>query len=172
MTEPTADQWNATHPVNTPPQHGRTADGAHLLDLVSRLGPETRARIAQRLDDRFHEITDTPRDPSRLTRNPAPTSPGRPLHTRPASRSDMYLDAPLACPLPHCDTEEFEHADDLRDHLLHAHEPEAVAERLAAVAADIPYHRHVDCQRCGTTGARPGDHPLCCGCETAMGHRP
>jgi len=41
---------------------GRTADGAHLLDLVNQLSPETRARIAQRLDDRFHEITGTPRD--------------------------------------------------------------------------------------------------------------
>ncbi|MFE5332917.1 hypothetical protein ACFRCG_41695 [Embleya sp. NPDC056575] len=52
-------------PRNAPPAgHGRTADGVHLLDLVSQLSPETRARIAQRLDDRFHEITGTPRDPA------------------------------------------------------------------------------------------------------------
>ncbi|MFI6986077.1 DUF4031 domain-containing protein [Embleya sp. NPDC050154] len=38
--------------------------GERLLDLVDQIGPETRARIAQRLDDRFHEITGTPRDPS------------------------------------------------------------------------------------------------------------
>jgi hypothetical protein len=38
-----------------------TADHARMMRLVDQLSPETRARIAQRLDDRFHEITGTPR---------------------------------------------------------------------------------------------------------------
>jgi hypothetical protein len=32
-----------------------------LMQLVEQLSPETRARIARRLDDRFHELTGTPR---------------------------------------------------------------------------------------------------------------
>jgi hypothetical protein len=39
-----------------------TADGKRLLELVAQLSPETRARMAQRLDDRFHEITGAPRN--------------------------------------------------------------------------------------------------------------
>ena len=31
----------------------------HMVRLVEQLSPEARQRIAQRLDDRFHEITDT-----------------------------------------------------------------------------------------------------------------
>lgn len=38
-----------------------TADHARMMRLVEQLSPETRARIAQRLDDRFHELTGTPR---------------------------------------------------------------------------------------------------------------
>ncbi|MFJ4847581.1 hypothetical protein [Streptomyces sp. NPDC088733] len=38
-----------------------TADHARMMRLVDQLSPETRVRLAQRLDDRFHEITGTPR---------------------------------------------------------------------------------------------------------------
>lgn len=41
----------------------KTADHARMMRLVEQLSPETRARIARRLDDRFHEITGAPRDP-------------------------------------------------------------------------------------------------------------
>ncbi|WP_144316947.1 hypothetical protein [Streptomyces sp. sk226] len=32
-------------------------------------------------------------------------------------------------------------------------------------APDLPYHRAVEYEKCGTYGARPGDHPLCADCE-------
>ena len=47
------------------PDEGRrplSADGQRMLDLVAQLSPETRQRLAQRLDDRFHELTGTPRE--------------------------------------------------------------------------------------------------------------
>ncbi len=37
-----------------------TADHERMMRLVEQLSPETRDRIAQRLDDSFHEITGTP----------------------------------------------------------------------------------------------------------------
>lgn len=44
------------------------ADHDHMMSLVAQLSPETRARIAGRLDDRFHELTGTPRSPRRIQR--------------------------------------------------------------------------------------------------------
>ena len=48
----------------TQPDDGpRMADPKKLRELVAQLTPETRARIARRLDDRFHEATGAPRNP-------------------------------------------------------------------------------------------------------------
>jgi len=49
--------------VSTPDEGRRplSADGQRMLDLVAQLSPETRQRLAQGLDDRFHELTGTPR---------------------------------------------------------------------------------------------------------------
>lgn len=47
----------------TQPDGPRMADGKKLLELVAQLSPETRARIARGMDDRFHEVTGAPRNP-------------------------------------------------------------------------------------------------------------
>lgn len=39
----------------------RFTEHDRLMWLVKQLSPETRARLAGRLDDRFHEITGAPR---------------------------------------------------------------------------------------------------------------
>lgn len=47
------------------PDEGRrpiSEKGQLMLDLVAQLSPETRQRLAQSLDDRFHELMDTPRE--------------------------------------------------------------------------------------------------------------
>lgn len=50
--------------MTTPqPKRPATADGKRMLELVAQLSPETRARMAQRLDGRFHELTGTPGNP-------------------------------------------------------------------------------------------------------------
>lgn len=47
----------------TQPQRPKEADPQRLRELVAQLSPETRARIARGMDDRFHELTGAPRDP-------------------------------------------------------------------------------------------------------------
>jgi hypothetical protein len=41
----------------------RLADHARMMELVGQLSPETRARIAAGMDDRFHEVTSAPHTP-------------------------------------------------------------------------------------------------------------
>lgn len=77
----------------------------------------------------------------------------------------MY-NPPAECPL--CGREGFDYSDEMAEHLLEEHEPDAMADRLAELARDLPYHRDVECQACGCCGARPGDHPLCRDCESGV----
>lgn len=49
--------------MTTPYTGPKLADHARMMELVNQLSPETRARIARRLDDRFHQETGAPRHP-------------------------------------------------------------------------------------------------------------
>ncbi|MGW3330584.1 hypothetical protein ACWDF9_08590 [Streptomyces rubiginosohelvolus] len=61
---------------------------------------------------------------------------------------------------------------DLFDHLADDHAWGELVDRLVALAPDLPYHRSVECEKCGTYGARPGDHALCADCEREIGFSP
>ncbi|MEU7044966.1 hypothetical protein AB0A77_28460 [Streptomyces varsoviensis] len=72
----------------------------------------------------------------------------------------------LRCPIPDCPARYDIY--DLYDHLADVHAPAELVERLVQLAPDLPYHRAVECEMCGTYGARPGDHPLCETCEEGL----
>lgn len=40
----------------------KLADHEAMMRLVEQISPEARARIAQSMDDRFHEVTGAPRE--------------------------------------------------------------------------------------------------------------
>lgn len=77
----------------------------------------------------------------------------------------MFYDRPAACPIDACPADDFDDTGQMHDHLLREHRPEELADRLAELARDIPFHRKVECQACGCFGARPSDHPLCRDCD-------
>ncbi|MGW1661032.1 hypothetical protein [Streptomyces microflavus] len=81
-----------------------------------------------------------------------------------------HWDGPLRCPIADCPAEADE--IDLYDHLADEHERSELVTRLVDLAPDLPYHRSVECEKCGTYGARPGDHPLCADCEAEIGLSP
>ncbi|MCM2394373.1 hypothetical protein [Streptomyces albipurpureus] len=77
---------------------------------------------------------------------------------------------PLVCPITDCPETVTEFA--MYGHLEDEHDPAELITRLVELAPDLPYHRSVECQKCGTSGARPGDHPLCAECEREVGISP
>jgi hypothetical protein len=76
---------------------------------------------------------------------------------------------PVPCPITDCPTAMT--GFDLYEHLEDEHDPDELVTRLVELARDLPYHCDVECQKCGTHGARPGDHPLCEACEREIGLR-
>ncbi|MGW6459115.1 hypothetical protein ACWF94_24865, partial [Streptomyces sp. NPDC055078] len=74
---------------------------------------------------------------------------------------------PLACPITDCPETVTEFG--MYEHLEDEHDPDELIDRLVELAPDLPYHRSIECQVCGTYGARPGDHALCAECEQKLG---